>query len=235
MSTRQCLHAKSPLTPGERTRPRLCQITLSAEAEQLLHPAFGAEHRLRRGQCLFHGGEKCTALYLTLSGSFKVSGTSASGEEQVFRFCFPGELIGLEAVGATCYASTARAIEGARVRAISLETLGILYRHSPGLIHSILALVARYMAELQEHMLILGQKKAPQRLANFLTGLAVRTGTAEVVLSMSRDAIASYLGIALGTVCRILHEFEQANLIRVDGRRVRLLDLVRLRALAEGE
>jgi CRP/FNR family transcriptional regulator len=52
---------------------------------------------------------------------------------------------------------------------------------------------------------------------------------------MSRDAIGSYLGIALETVSRLLHQFQAERLISLHGRRVAVMEPARLRQLAEGD
>jgi CRP/FNR family transcriptional regulator len=46
---------------------------------------------------------------------------------------------------------------------------------------------------------------------------------------MSRSDIASYLGLAVETVSRVLARFQEGGVIAVRGRQVRLLDLSRLK------
>ena len=71
-------------------------------------------------------------------------------------------------------------------------------------------------------------------VAGFLTDMRQRTRSQELQLSMSREAIGSYLGIALETVSRLLHQFDAEKLIRVAGRRVNVLNPDRLRQVADG-
>jgi CRP/FNR family transcriptional regulator len=199
-----------------------------------LQAALGPHRWFARGRYLFRTGEHCAGIYLLEEGSVKVSTLSHSGDEQIVRFYLPGELLGLEAFGQSLHNSSAMALEATRVRPLSLPALQALCQRSPDLYRSILQIVSGRIAELQEHMLMLGHKSAAERLASFLTDLTKRTHTHELQLSMSRDAIGSYLGIALETVSRLLHRFQNEKLIRLQGRHVWLVKPDRLRELAEG-
>lgn len=166
------------------------------------------------------------------SGWFKALNLSLNGDEQIMRFYRPGELLGLEAVSAPRYICTAVALERARVHTLSIPAFHELCGHSPNLYRTILELITKYIDEMHGHMLMLGQKTASERLARFIYDVFSRTGKSEVMLSMPREAIGSYLGIALETVSRLLHQFEREDLIRLRRRRVRLLDRRRLYQLA---
>jgi CRP/FNR family transcriptional regulator, anaerobic regulatory protein len=215
--------------------------TLSARASQglqaldELREAFDTVRRIARQQYLYRAGEPCSGIYLIEEGSVKVSTLSSNGDEQIVRFYLPGEILALEALGESRHSSSAMALEPTRVRMLSLPTLEALSDRSPGLYRRLLHLVSRRIAELQEHMLMLGRKTAPERLAGFLTDLTLRTRTRELTLTMSRDAIGSYLGIALETVSRLLHQFDDAKLICLQGRHVAVMEPNRLRRLAEGD
>lgn len=217
-----------------RIVPKLSTALHAHSGDDELMAAFGPERRLARQQYLFRAGEACTGIYLVVEGSVKVSTLSANGDEQIVRFHLPGELLGLEALGELHRSSSAMALEGTRVRPLSLSALHALSANSPDLYRRLLRIVSRHMVELQEHMLMLGRRSAAERLASFLSDLTNRTRTSELTLSMSRDAIGSYLGITLETVSRLLHRFEKEQLIVVDGRRVRLMQPSKLRQIADG-
>lgn len=213
---------------GARSLPAL-------DAVDELRNAFDRPRRLTRHQYLYRAGDVCTGIYFIEEGSMKVSTLSVGGDEQIVRFYLPGEILAIEALGESRHSSSAMALEPTRIRVLSLTALEALFERSPGLYRRLLHLVSRRIAELQEHMLTLGRKTAPERLAGFLTDLSLRSRSRELTLSMSRDAIGSYLGIALETVSRVLHQFEDQHLISLQGRHVAVVEPARLRRLAEGE
>ncbi len=222
---------------SDSRRPASLHALQPAPATQVvdeLLQAFGPQRHFARHQYLFRAGESCGGIYLIEKGSVKVSTLSPNGDEQIVCFGLPGELLGLEALGQASHNSSAVALEPTHVRALSLPALHALYQRSPGLSHRLLQLISRRIAVLHEHMLMLGQKTAAERLASFLMDLTTRTQMRDLTLSMSRDALGCYLGITLETVSRLLHKFEKEKLIVLQGRRVRLIEPARLRLLAEG-
>ena len=85
-------------------------------------------------------------------------------------------------------------------------------------------------------MLMLGSMRAEERLGLFLLNLAQRFQTLgyssnEFVLRMTREEIASYLGLKLETVSRLFSRLQEEGLIQVQGRAIKLLDSSALKRL----
>ena len=88
----------------------------------------------------------------------------------------------------------------------------------------------------RDMMLLLGSRTAEERLALFLLSLADRHrmrgySSSEFVLRMTREEIASYLGLKLETVSRLFSRLQAEGLLQVQGRAIKLLDLVALKKL----
>jgi CRP/FNR family transcriptional regulator len=88
----------------------------------------------------------------------------------------------------------------------------------------------------QDHLQLLGRKQPRQRMALFLRSLSDRLQqlgqpAAQLSLPMSREELASYLGLAIETVSRTLSRMQDDGIIAVDGRRLGLLDRSRLAEL----
>jgi CRP/FNR family transcriptional regulator len=97
--------------------------------------------------------------------------------------------------------------------------------------------IFRRQTRRQSELLIaIGSMKAAQRLAMLLLDLAgeqARRGMADSVLTltMTRNDIASYLGLTLETVSRLLSRFRSAGLITVRHRLLRIVDEAGLAAV----
>ena len=81
---------------------------------------------------------------------------------------------------------------------------------------------------------------ATQRIAAFLMDIHSRLyqpGSAEYEfrLPMSREDISNYLGIAPETLSRLIAKLQRKSLIKVDRRRIRLLNPIRLGLMAKGK
>jgi CRP/FNR family transcriptional regulator len=149
----------------------------------------------------------------------------------------PGELVGLDALEHDNHMCAAVAMETVHVCELPLAQLEEMCHRLPGLPHRILRLIGREVAAKHAMLLLLGKRSAKERLATFLLNLASRFrqrgfSEKEFNLSMPRDDIANYLGLARETVSRLLTRFEVDGLLSVQRRRVRIHDMDRLQALA---
>lgn len=88
-------------------------------------------------------------------------------------------------------------------------------------------------------MLLLGNMRAEQRFAVFLTNLAARYSargysSTQFELRMSREEIGNYLGLTIESISRLLNSFKKQSLLAVEKRGMTLLDPVRMKKMAAG-
>jgi len=193
----------------------------------------------KRGELIYRIGEPYRAAFAIRSGAVKTSVLTDDGRVQVTGFHIPGEVLGLNAIISERYNCEARALEATSVCEVPFENYEELALQVPGLQRQMLKVMAEEIVHSQEMMLLLGKKKAEERLATFLVNLSRRLErhgrpAREFKLSMSRSDIGNYLGLAEETVCRIFTRFEEKDLISTERRLVRLGQMDRLRALARG-
>lgn len=192
---------------------------------------------LAGGDTLFRVGQPMASLYVAREGAFKTVATDAEGEQQVIGFHLPGELMGLDAMGSGQHACDAEALTRASVCEIPLAELESICRQVPGLQRQLMRVIGQGIQRDQAHLEMMGKRQAPERLALFLHGLSERyrqigqTGD-EIQLPMSRQDIASYLGLVIETVSRTLTRLQEEGVIAVRGRRVSIVDRARFDALA---
>jgi len=100
----------------------------------------------------------------------------------------------------------------------------------PGLQHQLFRIMSREIVEEELQLLMLGRMKAEERLAVFLVNFSRRYQRLghppnDLRLPMSRQDLGDYLGLALETVSRLFSRFQEENLISVQGRSVKLLNI----------
>ena len=91
------------------------------------------------------------------------------------------------------------------------------------------------IAKQYDQMLNLNQRAADQRLANFLINLhklAEQNTVNEINLNMTRGEIANHLGLALETVSRLFSKFKKHNIIELQCKQVKIIDLPTLKNIA---
>lgn len=194
---------------------------------------------LKKGEMLYRFGDPLRSLYAIRRGTLKTTGLIEDGRAQVTGFYLPGELLGIDAINTDQHPCSAEALETSEVCEIPYTNLEELAQKVPGLQHQLLRIMSREIVRDEEMLMLLGQMSAEERLASCLMSFSRRLARlgnteAEFKLSMSRQDLGDYLGLALETVSRLLSRFQEENLISVHGRQIVLRDLDRLRAMAAG-
>ena len=192
---------------------------------------------LHRGDRLFGDGAPFDNVYMVRSGSLKTCIASASGDEQVTGFYSPGHLVGLDAIHAGRYASSAVALETASVCCLPYEPLCRLSTRLPQVQRRLLVKMSQRIRDDGRRLDTLAMRGAGQRMASFLVGLLDHCRhrglkSDELVLPMPRADIASYLVLAVETVSRTLSRQHEERMIDVRRNFIRILDEPALRELA---
>jgi CRP/FNR family transcriptional regulator len=212
--------------------------------ERALHRLDALIHvrmRVRRKETLYWPGERFAAVYAIRLGTFKTTVLAEDGREQVVGYHMAGEIIGLEGFGDEHMTCEAMALEDSEVCVLPWNEVDGLCAEVPGLRRNVFRAVSRSLARERMMMLSLGSRTAGERLALFLLDVAERYqargySSREFVLRMTREEIASYLGLKLETVSRVFSSLQERGFIQVQGRAVKLLDASGLRrAMAERE
>jgi len=193
-------------------------------------------HPLKKNQILFHQGDAFQSIYAVRSGSVKTLTVSDDGSEQITGFHLPGELVGLDAISEDVHPCTSKALETTSYCEIPFSQLEKLAGEIPGLRHQLLKIMSKEISHDANLLMLLGKKTAEERLASLLVSLSSRLknrgfSETEFNLSMSRNDIANYLGLAVETVSRLFTRFQENGLISVNGKFVKILSLADLKSI----
>ena len=204
-------------------------LSLNFEDVKTLDSIVNRSQPLKKGEFLFRQGEDFESLYAIRSGCIKTYSVSNEGDEQITGFYLPGELIGLSGIDTNSYPVNAVAIETTSVCEIPYRHFEELTNQIPDLQRQLIKSLSKEIRGDLQMMILLSQKSAEERVANFLLDLSNRIekrGYAAnfLYLAMSRNDIANYLGLAVETVSRIFSRLQKTNVISVDGRAVEIND-----------
>jgi len=190
-------------------------------------------HTLGLREHLFREGDSPEALYIVKSGAVKLYLSSEDGGEQVVAFYMPGEVLGLDALGMSAHRSSAIALERASFCVIPLTSL----ERAPQCHRLLYQLLSRELVRDHHTIELITKKDAEAKIASFLVDLSRRFrargySASHFNLSMKRNEIGSYLGLAVETVSRILTRFQDEGLLRVQRRQVQIVNFGALEKLA---
>lgn len=184
---------------------------------------------LRKGALLFRAGERANCVYALRTGTLKAWRLTREGAEHVTGFFLPGEVVGLESLANGERTQSAVALDTSLVCRIPLEQYEKLSERVPAMRRQLIRVMSRELLDIQERLADVRHGGAPAMVAGFIVNLSERYGRRGLradhfVLPMSRGDIASYLGLTLETVSRVVTRLQQDGLLEVHARDVRILD-----------
>ncbi len=208
----------------------------AGEPQALARLAQGCELRsFERGAAVFRVGDPCEAFHVVVSGQVKLYVISPGGQEKVIELVGPGRsfaealmflrkpcMVNAQALADSLLLTVSRAAvmeELAHDPEFALRMLAGLSRRLHGLVH-----------DVQAYALQSGVQRVIGYLLNDRDDGPGSAGSTTVSLPVSKATVASRLSLTPEYFSRVLRELEDARLIEVDRRDIRILDVQRLAA-----
>ena len=190
----------------------------------------------KKGTVLYREGSRLTGFFCVTKGIIKIYKTGIDGKEQIIRFAKRGEIIAYRSLLSQELAcTTAKVIEEAVLCHIPYQTLLYLIQSNWQFSHHMLQIVCRELREANDYITDIAQKTVRERLAEVLLLLKESfdlDNQNTLQISLTREELANIVGTATESVIRLLSEFKQDNLIELQGRRIKLLNIPGLQRVA---
>jgi CRP/FNR family nitrogen fixation transcriptional regulator len=199
-----------------------------------IHAKFGAaETFYAKDEEICRQSEPADRIYEVIRGAVRSYNVLSDGRRrQVSSFHLPGDVFGLE-IGLH-YRFTTEAIEDTAVRVVRRQSLEYVAATDARVARDLLGMTAKNLRRAEEHLLLLGQQSAGERVAAFLLEMDERlAGTDIIALPMNRRDIADYLGLTVETVSRELSHLRDQGVLEFSKtqRQIVLRNRQRLQAL----
>jgi CRP-like cAMP-binding protein len=214
------LLAQVPMFRG-LSREDLARI---AAGTTMTHPA--------RGEILFQRGDPCTGFHYVAFGQVKLALTTPAGAEKVIEILGPGRTFG-EAVmfTANIYPVSATVLADSLLLHVRSQSLFAELERDPQLARRLLAALSVRLHMMVRDVEAMTLHSASQRVIGYFARLEDEGGEAgAATLPAQKALVASSLNLTPEYFSRILHELAAEGLIRVEGRRIEILDPAALRA-----
>jgi len=190
----------------------------------------------KKGTVIYREGSRLTGFFCVTRGIIKIYKTGIDGKEQIIKFAKRGEIIAYRSLLSQELAcTTAKVIEDAVLCHVPYQTLLYLIQNNWQFSHHMLQIVCRELREANDYITDIAQKSVRERLAEVLLLLREnfdldRQNTLQI--SLTREELANIVGTATESVIRLLSEFRADNLIELQGRKIKLLNIPGLRRIA---
>jgi CRP-like cAMP-binding protein len=182
---------------------------------------------------IYAEGSSPDHVYQVISGAVRTCKLMADGRRQVGEFALPGDLFGLDGIGAHFY--TAEAIADTQLVCYSRRMLDEFAGRDQSTARRVQLLTLKSLTLAQKRIVLLGRKTALERVASFLLEMQDRSSDAGgcLTLRMSRYDIADHLGLTVETVSRSLGTLKERRAIALlDAHRIRIADRYALERLS---
>jgi len=196
--------------------------------------------QLVRDEMLFAEGEACDGLFIVQSGAVKLFKMADSGREQILAVERAGSTVAeLPLFDGGAFPTSAVALEDSTLLFLPKREFLDLCRGNSGVAFAVIRTLAsrfRYLTSLVEELSL---KEVSHRLARFLrdralvSGVRTRRGV-EFPLDESNQEIGAEIGTVRDLVSRNLRRFVDRGIIKMERRRVIVLDMDELEAQAAG-
>lgn len=192
----------------------------------------------KRGQVLFHEGNRPVGLFCILKGKVKVYKTGVDGREQIVRLAKDGDWVGYRALlGEENYSASASAIEDSEVCFIDNKAFYEVLKSEEGLRWALIKRLSLELREAENFIADMSQKSVRERVAEVLLILGKKYGydTNDKHLlnaAMTREELANFVGTATETCIRLLSDMKDEGVVELQGRRIRVLNENKLLEIA---
>ncbi|MEN3010962.1 MAG: Crp/Fnr family transcriptional regulator [Candidatus Bipolaricaulaceae bacterium] len=190
------------------------------------------------GELIFYEGLPAFGLYVVCEGKVKLAKRVKAGHSQILKLLGPGEILGEKTLfdreTYTCYA---KALEPSRLMFIAREDFLAFLRKYPDVALRLIEKLSRELKAFGDKLVEITARSAKERLARVLLELARAFGKAtpeglDLGVELPRSELAEMAGVSTETAVRILSEFKERGILALPGRRILILRLEELQALA---
>lgn len=182
--------------------------------------------RVETGNTLFHQGDKAERFYFLADGQVKLHRSLGSGRDKLVEVIKRGQSFAeaLLFTGAPAYPVSASALKDSIVVSIEGSSYRRMLEEHPQIALDILATLSVRLHQRLNEIDTLSLANASQRVIRFLLLEQEDAASDLIDFDVPKCLVASRLGIQPETFSRILHRFVDAGFIRIDGRRIHILD-----------
>jgi CRP/FNR family nitrogen fixation transcriptional regulator len=190
--------------------------------------ALGTVRHFAPDQAIYHEGDPVRELIQVLEGMVRSTSHLSDGRRYIDAFHIQGQVFGFES--GAYYTRSAEAVCKCAAVFYPLRNLAAPGAAREVLSRQILDAVMQGLAQARDHAKLLGRATALEKIAAFL--LACPAQGDMILLPMTRQDIADYLGLTMETVCRGLAQFKQNGVIDIQSARcIRIVDHAALKAM----
>lgn len=193
-------------------------------------------HTVKKGEPIFEEGEVVNGIFCIKEGVCKLSKLSSNGKDQIVKLIKAGELLGQRSMISD---------EPANLSAVALEDMEVCFIPKSEVLNmfdtnnkfsmNLMKSLCGDLKETNDHLVSVSQKTVKERLAETLLYLQDNFGKNEdgsLHIQLSREELAGMIGTATESCIRLLSDFNKLDLVELNGKKIILKDIAKLKKIA---
>lgn len=193
------------------------------------------EVNFKKGEIIYKEGDKIDQFLYLKEGLMKVYKTLGDRKEQIIGVTKPMDFIGLLSVFSnTTYSFSLSALEDSSICTIDLSAIKKLIKGNAEFAFTLLEKMSTMNDQLLHNRLAINLKNLRGRTAYILLMFANEIyNSNKYELPVSRKEIAELIDMRTENVIRILSEFRNDGILRIEGKKIEILDMLRLQQISD--
>lgn len=199
--------------------------------------SFTQKLTFKKGKLIFYEGGIPTGIFLVKRGRAKIYKTGIYGKDQIFYIYKRGDLFGYHALLANeKYEDSCEALEDCEILFINKNNVEHLLEKIQKLKLLFIRNMSHEFGVLVNTITILAQKPLRERLALYLLILHERYFEEEnqkSEINLPREDLANIIGTARESLGRLLKDFKEEKLIKINKRTIEITNFEKMKKLAK--
>jgi CRP-like cAMP-binding protein/CheY-like chemotaxis protein len=215
-------------------------FTVLSVADRAMLERISAEPRIVMPHTdLVREGDKPDGVFLVMEGFACRHKHRASGQRQIMAYLLPGDLCDLDVALLDRMDHTITTLSACKVVRLTPETVADILENYPAVARALRMGTLVDEATLREWLMNVGCRSALERIAHLFCELLVRLQVVGLAtddsyeLPLTQVDLGDTTGLSNVHVNRTLQELRRKGLIELRGKRLRIVNLPRLKAIAE--
>lgn len=198
-----------------------------------------SSHTYKKGEVIFQQGERASKLYIVCAGKLKIFKNLAEGKEQILYILSEGDFIGaFNLLKADRFDFSAVALETTQISTLDKSAFDQVMISNPEITLKIFEKAYERIMKAESLVERLSSSTPDAKVIGLLIdlisdfGKPAKGGGIMLELTINREEMGSYAGIARETMSRKLQLFDEMGLIKLVGaKKILICDVAKLKAM----
>lgn len=193
----------------------------------------GEIRKFKKDQFIYQQGDHSNSLFLVLKGVVKTHFINSNGKELITSLYKADDFLGINSFDDNIpYDESATAVEETEVVEISKKYVKDILKKSQDVSLELMNVLVNDLSVIKQQLVQMAYNSVRKKTATtILQFVSIMSKNSTDAIRISRNDLASTAGIAPESLIRTLSEFKKDNLIEIEGRNIRVIDIEKLRAI----